>query len=181
MNPLNYLYEAVGWVFTHIYNGLKPLFGATSGWTWALSIVILVVLMRLIMVPLFIKQMHTTRAMSSLQPQMAALRKKYKNDKQTLNQETMKLYQEAGVNPLMGCLPVVPSCPCSSRCSACCEQSLSTPAERRSTACPSRWCMPGKQAKILGASIADKVLFTHGRRTFRCTPSWSSSPRSWSA
>jgi YidC/Oxa1 family membrane protein insertase len=37
---------------------------------------------------------------------MAALRKKYKNDKQTLNQETMKLYQEAGVNPLMGCLPV---------------------------------------------------------------------------
>ena len=107
MNPLNYLYEAVGWVFTHIYDVLKPVFGPTSGWTWALSIVILVVLMRLIMVPLFIKQMHTTRAMSSLQPQMAALRKKYKNDKQTLNQETMKLYQEAGVNPLMGCLPFV--------------------------------------------------------------------------
>ena len=107
MNPLNYLYEAVGWVFTHIYDVLKPAFGPTSGWTWALSIVILVVLMRLIMVPLFIKQMHTTRAMSSLQPQMAALRKKYKNDKQTLNQETMKLYQEAGVNPLMGCLPFV--------------------------------------------------------------------------
>src|SRR5258708_37894011 len=63
--------------------------------------------MRLVMVALFIKQMHTTRAMSSLQPQMAALRKKYKNDKQTLNQETMKLYQEAGVNPLMGCLPFV--------------------------------------------------------------------------
>ena len=105
MNPLNYLYEAVGWAFTHIYDGLKPLFGPTSGWTWALSIIILVVLMRLVMVPLFIKQMHTTRAMSALQPQMAALRKKYKNDKQTLNQETMKLYQEAGVNPLMGCLP----------------------------------------------------------------------------
>src|SRR5262249_17513099 len=67
--------------------------------------------MRLLMVPLFIKQMHTTRAMSSLQPQMAALRKKYKNDRQTLNQETMKLYQEAGVNPLMGCLPVVAQLP----------------------------------------------------------------------
>ncbi len=67
--------------------------------------------MRLVMVPLFIKQMHTTRAMTSLQPQMAALRKKYKNDKQTLNQETMKLYQEAGVNPLMGCLPVVAQLP----------------------------------------------------------------------
>ena len=58
MNPLNYLYEAIGWVFTHIYDVLKPVFGPTSGWTWALSIVILVVLMRLVMVPLFIKQMH---------------------------------------------------------------------------------------------------------------------------
>ena len=110
-NPLNSLYEAVGWVFTQIYDVLKPLFGPSSGWTWALTIIILVVLMRLIMVPLFIKQMHTTRAMTSLQPQMAALRKKYKNDKQTLNQETMKLYQEAGVNPLMGCLPVVAQLP----------------------------------------------------------------------
>ena len=106
-NPLNPIYEAVAWVLTKIYNFLSPIFGTTSGWTWALSIVILVVLMRLIMVPLFVKQMHTTRAMSALAPQMQALRKKYKNDKQTLQQETMKLYQQAGVNPLMGCLPVV--------------------------------------------------------------------------
>ena len=162
MNPLNYLYEAVGWVFTHIYNGLKPLFGATSGWTWALSIVILVVLMRLIMVPLFIKQMHTTRAMSSLQPQMAALRKKYKNDKQTLNQETMKLYQEAGVNPLMGCLPVVLQLPLFfslfSVLRAIAEYTGGTPKY----GLPIAMVHAGKQAKILGASIADKVLFTHG-------------------
>ena len=110
-NPLNILYGAVGWVVTRIYDVLAPIFGDSSGWTWALTIIILVVFMRLLMVPLFIKQMHTTRAMSSLQPQMAALRKKYKNDKQTLNQETMKLYQEAGVNPLMGCLPVVAQLP----------------------------------------------------------------------
>ena len=102
-----------------IYGVLSPIFGPTSGWTWALTIVLLVVLMRLIMVPLFIKQMHTTRRMTALAPQMSALRKKYKNDKQTLNPEMMKLYQEAGVNPLMGCLPVVRSCRCSSRCSAC--------------------------------------------------------------
>ena len=162
MNPLNYLYEAVGWVFTHIYDGLKPLFGATSGWTWALSIVILVVLMRLIMVPLFIKQMHTTRAMSSLQPQMAALRKKYKNDKQTLNQETMKLYQEAGVNPLMGCLPVVLQLPLFfslfSVLRAIAEYTGGTPKY----GLPIAMVHAGKQAKILGASIADKVLFTDG-------------------
>jgi len=159
-NPLDYLYEAVGWVFTHIYDALKPMLGATSGWTWALSIVILVVLMRLIMVPLFIKQMHTTRAMSALQPQMAALRKKYKNDKQTLNQETMKLYQEAGVNPLMGCLPVVLQLPLFfslfSVLRAIAEYTGGVPKY----GLPIAMVRAGQHAKILGASIADKVLFT---------------------
>jgi YidC/Oxa1 family membrane protein insertase len=160
VNPLNYLYEAVGWVFTHIYDLMKPAFGATSGWTWFFSIVILVVLMRLIMVPLFIKQMHTTRAMSSLQPQMAALRKKYKDDRQTLNQETMKLYQEAGVNPLMGCLPFVLQLPLFfslfSVLRAIAEYSGGTPKY----GLPVAMVQAGQQAKILGASIADKVLFT---------------------
>jgi YidC/Oxa1 family membrane protein insertase len=160
VNPLSYLYEAVGWVFTHIYYLLKPAFGATSGWTWFLSIMILVVLMRLIMVPLFIKQMHTTRAMSSLQPQMAALRKKYKDDRQTLNQETMKLYQEAGVNPLMGCLPFVLQLPLFfslfNVLRAIAEYTSGTPKY----GLPISMVQAGQQAKILGASISDKVLFT---------------------
>jgi YidC/Oxa1 family membrane protein insertase len=161
VNPLNYLYEAVGWVFTHIYDGFKPLFGATSGWTWAFSIAVLVVLMRLIMVPLFIKQMHTTRAMSALQPQMAALRKKYKNDKQTLNQETMKLYQEAGVNPLMGCLPVVLQLPLFfSLFSVLRAIAEWVPHTTPKYGLPLSMVLAGRQAKILGASIADKVLFT---------------------
>jgi len=161
VNPLNYLYEAVGWVFTHIYDVLKPVFGPTSGWTWALSIVILVVLMRLIMVPLFIKQMHTTRAMSSLQPQMAALRKKYKNDKQTLNQETMKLYQEAGVNPLMGCLPFVLQLPLFfSLFSVLRAIAEWVPGTTPKYHLPLSLVVAGQHSKILGASIADKVLFT---------------------
>ncbi|MGH3300691.1 MAG: membrane protein insertase YidC [Streptosporangiaceae bacterium] len=159
-NPLNYLYEAVGWVFTHIYDVLKPAFGATSGWTWFFSIAILVILMRLLIVPLFIKQMHTTRAMSSLQPQMAALRKKYKNDRQTLNQETMKLYQDAGVNPLMGCLPFVLQLPLFfglfSVLRAIAEYAGGTPKY----GLPESMVVAGTHAKILGASIADKVLFT---------------------
>ena len=159
-NPLNALYEAVGWVLTRIYDVLKPVFGASSGWTWALTIIILVVLMRLVMVPLFIKQMHTTRAMTSLQPQMAALRKKYKNDKQTLNQEMMKLYQEAGVNPLMGCLPVVAQLPLFfslfSVLRAIAEYTGGTPKYNL----PIAMVQSAKQAKILGVSIADKVLFT---------------------
>ncbi len=161
MGILNPLYDAVAWVFKEIWTGLSSVFGASSGWTWALTIVFLVVLMRLIMVPLFIKQMHTTRAMSSLQPQMAALRKKYKNDKQTLNQETMKLYQEAGVNPLMGCLPFVLQLPLFfSLFSVLRAIAEWVPGTTPKYHLPLSLVVAGQHAKILGASIADKVLFT---------------------
>lgn len=162
-NPLNPIYEAVAWVLTKIYNFLSPIFGTTSGWTWALSIVILVVLMRLIMVPLFVKQMHTTRAMSALAPQMQALRKKYKNDKQTLQQETMKLYQQAGVNPLMGCLPVVLQLPMFfalySVLKAIAEWK---PGQPTKYGLPLPMVQSAQHAKILGATVADKFLFTKG-------------------
>ena len=162
-NPLNPVYEAVAWVLKEIYNGLSPVFGLTSGWTWALSIVLLVVLMRLIMVPLFIKQMHTTRAMSALAPEMQALRKKYKSDKQTLQQETMKLYQQAGVNPLMGCLPVVLQLPMFFALFSV----LRAIAEWKPGQAPKygltlQMVESARNAKILGVTIADKFLFSHG-------------------
>jgi YidC/Oxa1 family membrane protein insertase len=108
---LNPFYEAVAWVLLRLHSLLSIPFGANSGWSWALSIIVLVVLMRLILVPLFVKQMHSQRKMAALAPQVAALRKKYKNDKQTMNQEVMKLYQENGANPLAGCLPLVVQLP----------------------------------------------------------------------
>ncbi|MGA2826324.1 MAG: membrane protein insertase YidC [Streptosporangiaceae bacterium] len=111
MGILNPFYEAVAWVLMRIHALLSVPFGAASGWSWGLSIVLLVVLMRLIMVPLFVKQMHSQRKMAALAPQVAALRKKYKDDKQTMNQEVMKLYQENGANPLAGCLPLVVQLP----------------------------------------------------------------------
>ena len=104
LDPIN---DLVAWVIMHIYNVLGPDLGANSGVTWVLSIALLVVAMRLVMLPLFIKQMHTQRAMTALTPRINEIRKKYKGDKEKLNAETMKLYQEAGVNPLMGCLPVL--------------------------------------------------------------------------
>ncbi len=162
-NPLNPVYDAVAWVVKQLYAGLSPVFGAESGWTWALTIVFLVVLMRLIMVPLFIKQMHTTRAMTALAPQMTALRKKYKNDKQTLNQEMMKLYQEAGVNPLMGCLPVVAQLPMFfalfSVLRAIAEWKSPQPAKYGMT---QEMMNNAQHAKILGVTIADKFLFSTG-------------------
>ena len=108
---LNPFYEAVAWVLIHIHAVLGGVFGPDSGAAWALSIILLTCLMRLIVVPLFIKQMKSQRKMMALQPQVNALKKKYKNDKQTLNQELMKLYQENGANPLMGCLPLIVQLP----------------------------------------------------------------------
>jgi YidC/Oxa1 family membrane protein insertase len=108
---LNPLFDAVAWVMMRIVSILSPLFGATSGLTWGLSIVLLVVLMRLIMVPLFIKQRNSMLKMQSHMPQLAELRKKFKNDKQRLQEETMKFYKENGINPLGGCLPLLAQMP----------------------------------------------------------------------
>src|SRR5690348_14297512 len=94
-----------------IHAGLSHLFGPSSGVTWGLSIVLFVVLMRLIMVPLFIKQRNSMWKMQSHMPQLQELRKKFKNDKQRLNEETMKFYKENGINPLGGCLPLVAQLP----------------------------------------------------------------------
>jgi YidC/Oxa1 family membrane protein insertase len=104
---LDPLFEAVAWVIIQIHAGLSLIFPADSGWAWGLSIFLLTALMRIIIFPLFVKQIHASRKMQELNPQVQALRKKYKKDKQRLNQEMMKLYQEAGANPLSGCLPLV--------------------------------------------------------------------------
>ncbi|QBI56741.1 membrane protein insertase YidC [Streptomonospora litoralis] len=105
---LDWLYNIVGWVLIEIHSALTTVgLNPDSGWAWGLSIVTLTVLMRLIMVPLFVKQMQTQRKMQDMQPQLMKVRERYKNDKQRLQQEQMKLYQESGTNPLMGCLPLL--------------------------------------------------------------------------
>jgi YidC/Oxa1 family membrane protein insertase len=157
--PIN---NAVAWIITQLFNLFSPAFGIASGVTWVLTIVILVVIMRLILVPLFIKQMHTQRAMTALTPKIQELRKKYKGDRETLNKETMKLYQEAGVNPLMGCLPVVLQLPIFFAL----FNVLRYIAEWKPHTGPIQFGLTEKlivsaqHAKIFGATIADKVLFT---------------------
>ena len=108
MSILNPLADLVAWVIMHLHAGLGALFGPDTGLAWGLSIVILVILIRLCLVPLFIKQVHAQRKMAQHAPHLQELRKKYKNDKQRLNEETMKFYKENGVNPLAGCLPMIP-------------------------------------------------------------------------
>src|SRR5580700_5959700 len=91
-----------------IHAVLGTLFGPATGLAWGLSIVILVMFIRLLLVPLFVKQVHAQRKMAQHAPHLQELRKKYKGDKQRLNEETMKFYKENGVNPLAGCLPMIP-------------------------------------------------------------------------
>ena len=105
LNPLN---DLVAWVIMRLHSVLGSIFGPASGPAWGLSIVILVMIIRLCLVPLFVKQVHAQRKMAQHAPQLQELRKKYKNDKQRLNEETMKYYKENGVNPLAGCLPMIP-------------------------------------------------------------------------
>src|SRR5690242_15949979 len=116
--------------------------------------------MRLLLVPLFIKQMHATRKMSALAPQLQELRKKYKGDKQTLNEATMRLYRENGVNPLGGCLPLVAQLPVFFAL----FNVLRGIADWKSGPTPyglsESVVKSAQNANILGAHISDKVLFT---------------------
>jgi YidC/Oxa1 family membrane protein insertase len=104
---LNPLYHAVAVLLVGIHSGLSHVFGANSGASWALSIVLLTMAMRLVLFPVFVKQIRNQRAMQTLQPKMKELQAKYKNDKEKLNQEMMALWKENGANPLSGCLPLL--------------------------------------------------------------------------
>ncbi len=160
MNPLNPLYVAVAWVITQIHAGLSTFLNPASGLVWLLTIVLLVILMRLILVPLFIKQMHATRKMAALAPQLQELRKKYKNDKQTLNQETMRLYKENGANPLAGCLPLIGQMPVFfALFSVLRAISVWEPGKPLPYGMSRSVVLSAQHADILGAHISDKFLF----------------------
>jgi YidC/Oxa1 family membrane protein insertase len=102
---LDPLYRAVAWILYTIHSGLEHL--STSSWTWGLSIVLLTVCMRLLLFPLFMKQIKSQREMQLLQPKIAELKKKFPDDRQAQSQAQMALFKEHGVNPLAGCLPLL--------------------------------------------------------------------------
>jgi YidC/Oxa1 family membrane protein insertase len=108
LSILQPFYDAVAWLVVHIHNLVTF---AGPNWSWAIAIVLLTVFMRILLIPLFVKQIKSSRAMAALQPQMKALQQKYKNDKVKQQEEMQKLWREAGVNPLMGCLPLIPQIP----------------------------------------------------------------------
>jgi YidC/Oxa1 family membrane protein insertase len=108
---LDWLYTAISWVMKQWHTLFSTFLDPAGGITWALSIMFLVVTVRLILFPLFVKQIKSQRAMQELQPEMAKLRKQYGSDRQGMSQALMALQKERGVNPLAGCLPVLPQIP----------------------------------------------------------------------
>jgi YidC/Oxa1 family membrane protein insertase len=108
---LDWLYATVTWIILRIHEGLSVIFHPDSGAAWVLSIVLLVVVLRILLFPLFMKQLNSSRKMQEIQPQVRELQKKYKNDQQKLRQEMMELYREKGANPLGGCLPLLVQAP----------------------------------------------------------------------
>lgn len=90
----------------------KPL-GMFLGWlygilgSYGLAIVVFSIIVRLLLYPLYAKQIASTMAMSEAQPKMQAIQKKYANDQQMMNQKMSELYKEEGINPMGGCLPMV--------------------------------------------------------------------------
>lgn len=163
MSILNPLFEAVAWVLMQIHAGLGVLFGPDTGLTWALSIVILVVAMRLIMLPLFVKQVKSQQRMQAHMPKMREIQKRYKHDKQRQQEEMMKLYRENGINPLGGCLPLVAQLPVFwSLFNVLRAIAEWHPGKALQYGIPVGVAQSALHARIFGASLADKILFTDG-------------------
>ncbi len=79
----------------------------TVGFSWAWSIVVLTVIVRFLLVPITVKQIHSMQSLQAHAPEMKALQQKWKHDKQRQNEELMKFYRENKINPAASCLPIV--------------------------------------------------------------------------
>ena len=111
---LNWVYTAIAWVMKEWHALFSTVLDPNAGITWALSIIFLVITARIVLFRFFIKQVKSQRAMQEIQPEIQKLKKQYGADRQGFSQAVMTLQKERGVNPLAGCLPIVPRLPGSS-------------------------------------------------------------------
>ena len=95
--------DALGWVLAWLYD-IIPNYGV--------AIIILTLVLRFLLFPLGMKQIKSMQAMQALQPKIKEIQKKYKGNKQKAQEETMRLYKEAGGQSPGGCLPVLAQFPC---------------------------------------------------------------------
>lgn len=104
----SYFIYPIHWVILYFGDLFKNM--GVDVWYYGLSVIVVTILLRILILPLMIKQTKSARAMQEIQPKMQELKEKYsakdQKTQQKLQEETMKLFQESGVNPLAGCLPL---------------------------------------------------------------------------
>ena len=115
----------ISWLVVQFHRLFSLVFEPTSGWAWGLAIVFLTLTIRALLIPLFVKQIKSMRAMQVIQPEVKALQDKYKRDLERAKfdpvkkreiqakqqRELMALYKEHGTNPFSSCLPVLAQSP----------------------------------------------------------------------
>jgi len=94
-----------------VANSVLQFFHDSAGLSWGMSIIALTVVTRALLIPLTYKQLKGMRALQALQPQIKEIQAKYKNDKQRMQQEMMRFYQENKVNPFASCIPLLAQLP----------------------------------------------------------------------
>jgi len=110
-NPLSWLEVVVSWILVQFHNVIGSQLGMASGWSWILAIVGLVIVIRIALIPLFVRQIKSQRNMQILQPKMKEIQAKYAGDRERQSQEMMALYKETGTNPLSSCIPLLAQAP----------------------------------------------------------------------
>lgn len=98
----------MNWSLYWVHDGVSKI---SSKWSWGFAVVILTILLRTAIWPLYNRSNRTMKRMSKLKPEMDKLREKYPDDPQKMNQEMMGLYRKFGINPLGGCLPMFAQLP----------------------------------------------------------------------
>jgi YidC/Oxa1 family membrane protein insertase len=86
-------------------------FHTTLGLTWAWSVIAVTIAVRMLLVPLTVRQIHSMQRMQQYLPQMKEIQKRYKADRKKQNEELMKFYKEHQINPASSCLPILPQIP----------------------------------------------------------------------
>jgi YidC/Oxa1 family membrane protein insertase len=107
----SFIMEPLYWAISVVLVGFHRLFSTfldpAGGAAWALSIIGLTLVIRAALIPLFVKQIKSSRNMQLIQPKVKELQKKHGHDREKLAQETMKLYKDSGTNPFASCLPIL--------------------------------------------------------------------------
>jgi YidC/Oxa1 family membrane protein insertase len=153
------LYFITSLVLSAFHNVFGSVFGDDSGAAWALSIIGLTMVIRAALIPLFVKQIKSSRNMQLIQPKVRELQKKYSHDREKLAQETMALYRETGTNPFASCLPILLQMPIFLALFRMIDQAAK--GNKRGVLTDDQ-VTSLSEAKLFGARIADTFMSTEG-------------------